>query len=234
MPDWNALDWNAMVRERLGAADSSSVQEEETEIIAELAAHLEDLYEELRAKGMCESAAVAQALGDISNWHGLAGKIRRAKTGEGTMNHQTSNHQTKTLWLPSLINLAASMIWMMILQRATLRPSMPGPWLHAGLAFAWYPVWLISQPLFGAAAAYLSLRAGAERRTELTASLFPAIVMFGLWLALITYIVLERYSHVSHQWPLVLAGIFFWSILPGLALLLGRFLYLKTQNVARS
>jgi len=51
---------------------------------------------------------------------------------------------------------------------------------------------------------------------------------------LITYIVPERYSHVSHQWPLVLAGIFFWSILPGLALLLGRFLYLKTQNVARS
>jgi hypothetical protein len=96
-----------------------------------------------------------------------------------------------------------------------------------------YLVWLISQPLFGAAGAYLSRRAGAERRTELTASLFPAIVMFGMWVVLIACIVVTRYSHVSHQWPLVLAGTLFWSVLPGLLLLLGRSLYLRTQNFAR-
>ena len=144
------------------------------------------------------------------------------------------NHQTKTLWLPGLISLTASMIWLMILQRATLKPGMPGPWLHAGLAFTPYLVWLITQPLFGAATAYLSRRAGAERRTELTAILFPSIVMLGVWMVLLAYIVVFRYSHVEHQWPLVLAGVLNWSIFPGLSLLIGGFLYLKTQNVARS
>jgi hypothetical protein len=216
-------DWNALVRERLGAANPSSA--EEAEVIAELAAHLEDLCEELRAKGACESDAISQALGDIGKWHGLAPRIRRAKGREETM-----NHRTKALWLPGLTGLTASMAWLMILQRAPLKPTMPGPWLHSGLAFMPYLVWLITQPLFGAAVAYLSRRAGAGPRTELTASLFPAIVMLGLWLALVAYIVVERYSHISHQWPLVLAGTFFWSIIPGLSLLLGRFIYLKNAE----
>jgi len=225
-------DWNALVRERLGAREPSSV--EEAEIISELAGHLEDLYEELRGQGMGESDATGQALGDIGNWRGLAGKIRRAKGGEETMNHQSMNRRTKALWLPGLIGLTASMVWLLILQRATLKPSVPGPWLHSGLAFMPYLIWLVTQPLFGAAGSYLSRRAGAERRTELTASLFPAIVILGVWLVLITYIVIFRYSHISHQWPLVLAGVLNWSVFPGLLLLLGRFLYLRTQNLARS
>ncbi len=144
------------------------------------------------------------------------------------------NHRTKTLWLPGLVSLTASMVWLMILQRMTLKPGMPGPWLHSGLAFMPYLVWLFAQPLFGATAACLSHRAGGERRTELTASLFPSIVIFGVWLVLVAGIVVTRYSHVSHQWPLVLAGVLNWSIFPALLLLLGRFLYLRTQNFARS
>lgn len=142
------------------------------------------------------------------------------------------NHRTKALWLPGLIILTASMVWLWVLQRVTFGPSMPAPWLHASLAFMPYLVWLISQPLFGAAGAYLARRAGAEPRTELTASLFPAIVMLGLWVVLIGCITVTRYSHVSHQWPLVFAGALFWSILPGMAMLLGRFLYMRTQNYA--
>ncbi|MFZ1919073.1 MAG: permease prefix domain 1-containing protein [Terriglobales bacterium] len=220
-------DWKALVRERMGVVSQSSA--EETEVIAELAGHLEDVYEELRATGMPESDAMGHALGHIGNWSELATRIRRAKDGEAIM-----NTRTKTLWLPGLIALTASMVWLMILQRVSFKPTLPGPWLHSGLAFAWYPLWLVPQPLFGAAGAYLSRRAGAERRTELTASVFPAIVMLGLWLVLLTYIVIERYSHVAHQWPLVFAGVFFWSILPGASLLLGRFLYVKTLNLAKS
>jgi hypothetical protein len=144
------------------------------------------------------------------------------------------SHRAKTLWLPGLIGLTASMGWLMILQRMTLKPGMPGPWLHAGLAFIPYLVWLITQPLFGAAGAYLSRRAGGERLTELIASLFPSIVMLGVWLVLVAGIVVTRYSHISHQWPLVVAGALNWSIFPGLALLLGRFLYVRTQNFAKS
>jgi hypothetical protein len=221
-------DWNALVRERLGAVAPSSVKKEDEEFIAELAAHLEDLYEQLRGQGMCESDAIDQALGDVGNWRGLAGRIRRARGEEETM-----NSRTKTLWLPGLIGLTASMVWLMILQRATLKPSLPGPWLHAGVAFLPYLIWQITQPLFGAASAYLSRRARAEPRTEIAATLFPSIVMLGVWVVLIACIVVTRYSHVAHQWPLVIAGTLNWSILPGLSLLLGRFLYLKTQNLAR-
>jgi hypothetical protein len=221
-------DWNALVRERLGAADSSSVKGEEAEIVAELAAHLEDFYEELCGRGMCESDAIDRALGDIGDWRGMAARIRLAKGEEETM-----NYRTRALWLPGLIGLTASMVWLMILQRATLKPSLPGPWLHAGVAFMPYLVWQITQPLFGAASACLSRRAGAERRTELAATLFPAIVILGVWVVLVACIVVTRYSHVVHQWPLVIAGTLNWSIFPGLSLLLGRFLYLKTQTMAK-
>jgi hypothetical protein len=144
------------------------------------------------------------------------------------------NYLTRTLWLPGLIGLTASMVWLMILQRATLKPGLPGPWLHAGLAFTPYLVWQVSQPLFGAASAYLSRRGGADRRTELAATLFPAIVMFGVWVVLVACIVVTRYSHVAHQWLLVIAGTLNWSVFPGLSLLLGRFLYLKMQNFVQS
>jgi len=77
-------DWNALVRERLGARDTPSI--EETEVIAELVGHLEDVYEELRSKGMCDSDAIGQALGDMAKWRGLARRIRRAKDGKETMN----------------------------------------------------------------------------------------------------------------------------------------------------
>jgi hypothetical protein len=219
-------DWPALVQERFGAADANSAGD--AEIVAELAAHLEDRSEELCGQGMCESDAISRALGDFQNWSVLAKRIHRATDGEETM-----NYRTRTLWMPGLVILTASMVWLWVLQRMTFGPGMPAPWLHASLSFMPYLVWLISQPLFGAAGAYLSRRAGAERRTELTASLFPAIVMFGMWVVLIACIVVTRYSHVSHQWPLVLAGTLFWSVLPGLLLLLGRSLYLRTQNFAR-
>jgi hypothetical protein len=222
-------DWTALVRQRVGAVDfcGGGTPAEEGEIVAELAAHLEDRYDELCGKGMREPDAIDHTVGEIDNWRLLATRIRRARRGEETM-----NHRTRALWLPGLIILTASMGWLWILQRMTFGPRMPAPWLHASLAFMPYLVWLISQPLFGAAGAYLARRAGAERRTELTASLFPAIVMLGLWVTLIACITVTRYSHVSHQWPLVFAGALFWSVLPGLAMLLGRFVYIRMRNYA--
>ena len=218
-------DWNALVRERLDAAGAPSVDGAD---IAELAGHVEDLYEQLRRNGMCESEALGQALRVIRDWRELAERIRRAKGGEETM-----NHRTKTLWLPGLLGLTASMVWLMILQRASVEPRMP--WLHSGLAWKPYLVWLISQPVFGATSAYLSRRAGGERRNEVTASLFPAIVMLGLWCFVIAgAILIERNPYVIRQWPMALAGALVWSVFPGLSLLLGRFVFLKTRSIARS
>jgi len=218
-------DWNALVRAYLGMSESSV---EDVAVVAELSSHLEDAYEELLGAGLCEPEAVKQALGHRANWHGLAKRIRRAKSKEEGL-----NHRTKTLWLPGLVSLTASMTWLMLLQRFGPQPRLP--WLHAALPLMPYLVWLLTQPLFGAMAAYMSRRAGGERLTELTASLFPSIVMLGLWCLVVAISVLvEKNPHVLPQWPLVLFGAFNWAILPGLLLLLGRLLFLRTGSFAKS
>ena len=218
-------DWNALVREHLGMSECSV---EDVAVVAELSSHLEEAYEELLEAGLCEPEAIKQALGHRANWHGLAKRIRRAKSKEEGL-----NHRTKTLWLPGLVSLTASMTWLMLLQRFGPQPRMP--WLHAALPLMPYLVWLLTQPLFGAMAAYMSRRAGGERLTELTASLFPSIVMLGLWcLVVATSVLVEKNPHVLPQWPLVLFGAFNWAILPGLLLLLGRLLFLRTGSFAKS
>ena len=218
-------DWNALVRAYLGVSGSSV---EDVAVVAELSSHLEEAYEELLEAGLCEPEAVKQALGHRANWHGLAKRIRRAKSKEEGL-----NHRTKTLWLPGLVSLTASMTWLMLLQRFGLQPRMP--WLHAALPLMPYLVWLLTQPLFAAMAAYMSRRAGGERLTELTANLFPSIVMLGLWCLVVAISVLvEKNPDVLPQWPLVLLGAFNWAILPGLLLLLGRLLFLRTGSFAKS
>ena len=102
---------------------SSSV--EDAAVVAELSSHLEDAYEELLEAGLSEPEAIKQALGRRANWRGLAKRIRRAKSKEDGL-----NHRTKTLWLPGLVSLTASMTWLMLLQRLGPQPRMP--WLHAG------------------------------------------------------------------------------------------------------
>jgi hypothetical protein len=212
-------NWNALVRKHLGAADP--ISGEEAEIITELSGHLEDLYEELRAKGVSESDAIGQAVGDAANWRKLAKRLRRAKDEE-----QTMTHRTKTLWLPCLVSLTGSMGWLAILQHLDARPHMP--WLHSGLRMTPYLVWLITQPLFGAIGTYLSRKAGGERIAEFTASLFPSIVMLGLWcFVLAMSILVEKNEHVLRQWPLIFLGALVWAVLPALSLLMGRFLFLR-------
>jgi hypothetical protein len=219
-------DWNALVRERLGMSESSFV--EDAAVVAELSSHLEDAYEELLEAGLCEPEAIKQAMGHRANWHGLARRIRRTKSKEKGL-----NHRTRTLWLPGLVSLTASMTWLMLLQLVGPQPRLP--WLHSGLPLMPYLVWLLTQPLFGAMGAYMSRRAGGERVTELTASLFPAIVMLGLWgLVVAMSSLVEKNPHVLPQWPLVLFGAFNWAILPGVLLLLGRFLFLRTASFSKS
>jgi hypothetical protein len=186
-----------------------------------LSGHLEDLYEELRAKGISESDAIGQAVGDVVSWHKLADRLGCAKDEE-----QKMTNRTKTLWLPCLVSLTGSMGWLAILQHLNVRPSMP--WLHSGLPVMPYFVWLITQPLFGAMGTYLSRRAGGERIAEFIASLFPSIVTLGLLcFVLAMSILVEKNPHVLKQWPLIFVGTLVWAVLPALSLLIGRFLFLR-------
>jgi hypothetical protein len=209
-------DWRALVREHLRRLDLPA--KETAEVAAELAAHLEDFYEEQIGEGLCESQAQQKALNEIARFPLLAKKIQRARRKEGSM-----NTRTKHLWLPGLVSLSASMALLMILIEISLQPRLLG---HSPLQMVILP-WLVLLPLCGGAGAYLSRRGGAERAARLIAGLFPTIVLFilGAILVLTRLIVLSR-----PQWwygsLAVAAGI----VLPSAALLLGAMPFLKAPT----
>jgi cation transport ATPase len=91
-------------------------------------------------------------------------------------------------------------------------------------------LWLATLPLFGAASAFLSRRAGGDRLTGLTAALFPSMVMIPLWIALAT-----RMNHPSsRQFSNLFGGVLNWIVLPGVALSLGALPFLKARHARDS
>ena len=222
-------DWNELVRERLGRLGLDAAQREE--IIAELANHLEDACEDLRARGLPESDAVEQVLNEVIDWRRLARTIRNAKREEGNM-----NRRTKSVWLPGLVTLALASVFLMVLEIIGVHPRMWGP---VGFGLPIHLPWLIAQPVFGAVGAYLSLRAGGNRRARLAAGLFPSIAMTcAFCLMLVIGFVIGVFVRQPMSVGLTFVGfavvVCFWAVLPGLGLLLGALPFLKEQKAAVS
>src|SRR6185312_5199345 len=186
MPEPETPDFQSLIRERLGKLRLDTTQQEE--IVAELAGHLEETYEQLRAKGLCKSDALQRSLEeDEIKWRELSRKIQSAKRKEGCM-----NDRTKQFWLPALVSLSISQgVLLMVSVFVGSHPHLTGPivmylpWLASLLTMGpgmIYIPWLASLPLAGAAAAYLARRAGGTSKTMLAASLFPVEIWlcFGL------------------------------------------------------
>lgn len=163
-------DWNKVVRERLSLVDLSPA--EQKEIIAELAGHLDDLYEQCRRQGMSESQAVRRTSDEISNPARLARTIAGAKHQEGNM-----NHRTKHLWLPGLASLIAAAVLLPLEIGLGIRDS----FLHLPLAMTAIFPWLANMLLSGGVAAYLSRRGGGTRLARLL-GLIPSRGIFPLFL----------------------------------------------------
>ncbi len=212
-------DWSALVRERVGSLNLPRATE--AEIVSELAAHLEDLYEEQIAGGMNECEAFERAL-DQASWRGLAENIERIKRQEEMM-----NRRSQLIWFPSLVTLALSMGCLMILQESSVQPQMP--WNHAGAPLMPYLLWIVALPLIGAVSGYLSGRAEGPRAARFLAVLFPSVVMFGLWLIILA-ILMARGSEQPIQWENFGFGLLLWVVVPGLALLLGAWPFLGMQG----
>jgi hypothetical protein len=213
MPDCSFPDWNALVRERLRPLDLAS--KESGEIVTELAAHLEDVYEAQIARGLSESEAQQIALNEVVQWRSLARNIQRSKHKEETM-----NARTKHLWLPGLVSLTAAMVSLMVLILISLQPRFLG---RSPLQMVVLP-WILLLPLCGAAGAYLSRRGGAQCWARLIAGLFPPIVLF----ILSAILVLTRLVIVARpQWWNGSIAIALGIVLPSAALLLGTAPFLK-------
>ena len=79
-------DWTEIVKMRLGALGLDP--ERETEIIEELAAHLEDLYEGFRCQGIGEPEAFQRAAASVNDWPRLRRAIQFSESGGNAMRYR--------------------------------------------------------------------------------------------------------------------------------------------------
>ena len=209
-------DWKAIVRDRLLPLDLSAKQRQD--VVAELAAHLEDLYEEQMRQGLSEREARENATSEIVRWRKLAKDIRSAKLTEGIM-----NARTKQFWLPGLLSLATSMVFLMTLVQISLQPRYLG---RSPLQMVLLP-WLALLPVCGAGGAYLSRRGGGYRWMRLAAGLFPTVVLFILCsILVITHLLVPDQPRLWYGSLAVTLGI----VLPSASLLLGTLPFLRQRE----
>jgi hypothetical protein len=172
-------DWKKLVRERLSVLNLPPSAK--NEVIAELAAHLEEIHEKVRQTCVTDAVAVELTLQEIDNWRVLARNIRRAKSGGDSMNHRTKS----LLWLLVTVTWLGASLSVMLLQRTDR--------LYPDLILFYLP-WLATLPLVCAGAAYLAQR--ADPRNDRIKRLWLSVTV--TWLgAILSLMVLDRADHPS-------------------------------------
>ncbi len=210
-------DWDALVRDKLRSLDLPAKQQQE--VIAELAAHFEDLYEEKLGQGISERQAAEEVVNEVS-WPSLAKRIHRAKLKEEIMNDRTMNDRTRHFWLPGLVSLTSAMILLAIPIAISMQPRFLG---RSPLEMVLLP-WLLVLPLCGASGAYLSRRGGGNPRARLVAGLFPTIALLTLG----SILVVTRLLTFAHpEWWYGSVALAVGIIFPSVFLLIGAAPFLK-------
>lgn len=225
-------DWQKLVSQRL--TELTLDPEEKHEIFAELAGHLEEVYESLREEGLSEQQAIHRTLSQVKDWKNLRRKIHSARTQENTMTPRTAR-----LWLPCFVTLTVSMLMLPVLERIGINPQFVFLRAHhesgQTYVFTVYTVWLALLPLVGALGAHLSKRAGGTQQAVITSATFPALT-FGAVLMLVLPVMglLEHGMEKSarpffHAWttePIGVLGVVAgWVVMPGVSLLIGVLAY---------
>lgn len=211
-------DWKRLVKARLRRCGFN--EDTRSEVIAELATHLEDSYDSARVQGLNEEAATNFALQEAGEWSDLGVKIKRAKSKEGPM-----NRRTKTFWLPAILSLLGASLLLMALERLGFQPR--SLWLH-GFAMSIYWQWLAILPLFGALGAFLSQRAKGSISARLAAALAPASAMLVVLSLILPWgLAVDGF----HFFRLVAFGVGLtnWVAIPAIALFVGAAPFLKNS-----
>jgi hypothetical protein len=215
-------DWQEMVREKLAGAAVSRRRREE--LISELSNHLDDLHAELLGSGVEEPEASAQCLEQIEDVQQIAAAASRSQIWEDFM-----NQRSRTLLLPGLITLTLASVSLMVMQLfAFSRPRVH--WVDGGAVAIGF-VWLASLLPCGALGAYLSRRAGGSRWNSIIASLFPSLIMLGVFCTVLPIgVLIERNPFILHHPRYFGLALLVWIIVPGAALLLGALPVLWRMN----
>ena len=219
-------DWKKLVEQRLFSLNLPPSAKQE--IVAELAAHLEDVYEAAKARGLDANFALELAQQEIHDWHVLLADLRRAKSKENSM-----NLRTRSLWLPALASLFASSLFLFALTEISLQPKLLVR-LNSSAAHWVYTVWIVAQIAFGALGAFLSRRVGGSRMARVVAATFPAIVMLATCAIVIpASALMEHNDFIFHNPGRLWWGAFLWAVVPAVTLLLGAMPFLQ-QEPAKS
>lgn len=208
-------NWEQIVAERLERLKLAP--EERREVVAEIAAHLAECYQE-----MCDAGSPdpeGYTLAQVRDWKALRRRIQKAK--EGRMSF------ARKVVMPGLAALFLAQVALAVILRSFVTlyvPALPG---------GFYLPWLLTLPWAGAVGAWLARRAGARPAHRLTAALFPALfaivvsTLFGL-IAL-----LASPQKLISEWRLdnQAAVFLFWVIMPAIGCGLGAipFLYRRGQ-----
>src|SRR6266403_5281067 len=209
-------DWREFVQSKL--AELALPPGTKTDVVDELAAHLEETYAESRKQGMTEEAAARLALSQVKDWHKLQRKIQNARMQEIIM-----TNRVKQFWLPGLLTFTISMVLLELVQKFFPQPFI----LHLDHppVLLFYVPWLLTLPLAGALGACLSKQAGGSRGMTLLSSAFPVLPLAAIFLMAIPVglVLSHALSHGIVAAAFLTLGIA-WVAVPGLILLVGGFL----------
>ncbi len=107
-------DWTRLVREHLKNSPSPCSHD----VIVELATHFEEVYDQARATGSSDTAALRRTLQEVEDWDVLATEIARSKSQEDSMNNNAMSQRTKNILLPAIAILFAIGLVLLFLDRA--------------------------------------------------------------------------------------------------------------------
>ena len=207
-------DWRKFVQAQL--AELALPPGTKADVVEELAAHLDEIYQELRGRGFTEEGAAQRALSDVQDWHDLCRRIQIARMKENIM----SNRVTQ-FWIPGLLTFVVSTGALALLQKFG-----PKPWILAwsgGLPVATlYIPWLLLLPPVGAMGAYLSHRAGGSQRAVLTSIVFPVLPFLASILVVLPVSLIFDQLIAHNMAPVsFLMALLSWVLAPAVALLAG-------------
>jgi hypothetical protein len=209
-------DWQQIVSSKLSGL--ALEPEEVTQVLEEVAGHLEEEYQSLLSKDVPEKEAARRALRRVDDWQALKQMIESARKKENPMPKRVAQ-----FWLPAFLTLLLSMVLLAVIQMFG-----PNPWTRVVASRWWMPVavvyvsWLFFLPLVGALGAYMSRRAGGSARAVFFSIVFPTLpyltfFLIGLPIALILD---DRVAH-NITIPAFFVGLSAWVIFPATALLAG-------------
>ena len=221
-------DWRKLVNEHLAALALESY--ERAEVVEELATHLDETFLDLRGRGFSEVDAAKSCLSEVNDWPDLCRKIQSVRRKEDIM----SNRITQ-FWFPGILTFVLSEVFFQLMQESGTRPWILA-WGQPPIAMFYIP-WLLSLPLIGGIAAYLSHRAGGSRRVALSSIVFPVPPFLAMVLLLqfqfyfsfreiagvdIPVSLIIDWHDVQHMTALAfLSALLGWVLVPGAALLAG-------------